>query len=148
MTRTELSRTIHAPVALVFSTIADISNYSRAVPHIERVEFLSEVKEGVGAHFRETRRMGKRRATTELRVTEYIPNERVRLISDQGGTIWDTVFTVEESPEEGGTRLKLAMEARPYRFLARLVTPMMKRVIAGAVAADLDAVKTFAEANV
>ena len=41
MTRTELSRTIDAPVGVVFSTIADISNFSKAVPHILDVEFLS-----------------------------------------------------------------------------------------------------------
>ena len=146
MTRTELDRTIDAPLGTVFSTVADISNFSEAVPHIEHVEFLSEARTGVGARFRETRLMGSRRATTELEVTEYVQDERVRFVSDAGGTVWDTVFTVEPDPDGGGTRLLMVMEARPHTFVARLTTPLMKRVIAKAIAADLDAVKAYAEA--
>ncbi len=146
MTRTELSRTVDAPTGVVFSTIADISNFSRAVPHIEHVEFLSEAKWGVGGRFRETRLMGSTRATTELEVTEYVQDERVRLVSDQGGTVWDTTFTVEPGPDGRGARLVMVMEARPYKLVAKLVTPLMKRVIAKAIAADLDAVKAYAEA--
>ncbi len=145
MTRTELSRTIGAPVGVVFSTVADISNYSKAVPHIVNVEFLSEVKTGVGTRFRETRKMGGRSATSELEVAEFVPNERVRIVSDQGGTVWDTVFTVASAEDGRATRLDLAMEARPYRFLARLLTPLIKGFVAKAIAADLDAVKTYAE---
>lgn len=147
MTRTELSLAVDAPPGVVFSTVADISNFSRAVPHIEHVEFLSETRTGVGARFRETRLMGSRRATTELEVTEYVPDELVRFVSDQGGTVWDTTFTVEPDPDGGGTRLAMAMEARPYRLVAKLVTPLMKRVVANAIAADLDAVKAYAESE-
>jgi len=146
MTRTEISRTIDASIGVVFSTIADISNYSRAVPHIEHVEFLSEARTGVGARFRETRLMGGRKASTVLEVTEYVPDERVRFVSDQGGTIWDTTFTVEPDGDGNGTRLALVMEAKPYRLVSRLITPLMKGVVAKAIAADLDAVKAYAEA--
>jgi len=146
MTRTEISRTIDASIGVVFSTIADISNYSRAVPHIEHVEFVSEVRTGVGARFRETRLMGNRRATTEVEVTEYVEDERVRFVSDAGGTIWDTIFTVEPDPDGRGTRLVMVMDARPYKLAAKLVTPLMRRVIAKAIEADLDAVKAYAEA--
>lgn len=143
--RTELSRTIRAPVGLVFSTVADISNYARAVPHIEAVEFLSERRTGVGTRFRETRLMGSRRATTELEVTEFVANERVRIVSDQGGTVWDTVFSVSASEDDRATRLDMVMEARPHRLFARIMVPLMKGVVAKAIAADLDAVKTYAE---
>ncbi len=145
MTRTEISRTVDAPVGVVFSTVADISNFSKAVPHIEHVEFLSEARTGVGARFRETRLMGSRKATTELEVTEYVQDERVRFVSDAGGTIWDTTFTVEPDPAGRGTRLAMVMEARPHKLLARLITPLMKSVVAKAIAADLDAVKAYAE---
>ena len=146
MTHTELSLTVDAPIGVVFSTVADVSNFSEAVPHIEHVEFLSETRAGVGARFRETRLMGSRRATSELEVTEYVQDERVRFLADQGGTIWDTIFTVGPGPDGRGTQLVMVMEARPYKLGARLVTPLMKRVVAKAIAADLDAVKAYAEA--
>lgn len=145
MTRTELSRTIDAPVDLVFSTVADIANYSKAVPHIVNVEFLSEVRAGVGARFRETRVMGGREATSDLHVTEFVANERVRFVSDEGGTVWDTVFSVTPLADGRATQLDLVMDARPHRLLARLMVPLMRKVVARAISADLDAVKSYAE---
>lgn len=145
MTRTRMSRTIDAPVDAVFETVSDISNYTKAVPEIVRVEFVTEQKTGVGTRFRETRRMGKREATTELEVTEYVRNERVRMVSDAGGTIWDSVFTVTPEGDGPGTRLELVMEARPYRLMSRLFVPLMKGAVAKAVAGDMDALKAWLE---
>lgn len=145
MTRTRTSRTIEAPVEAVFETVADISNFSRAVPHITRVEFLTERRVGAGTRFRETRLMRGREATTELEVTEYEKNERVRTVADAGGTVWDSLFTVTPEGDGGSTRLDLVMEARPYRFMSRLMVPLMKGVVAKAVMADMDAVKVWLE---
>ena len=145
MTGTRTSRTIDAPVEAVFETVADISNFSRAVPHITRVEFLTERRVGAGTRFRETRLMRGREATTELEVTEYERNERVRMVADAGGTVWDSLFTVTPVGDGGSTRLDLVMEARPYRFMSRLLVPLMKGVVAKAVAADMEAVKAWLE---
>ena len=145
MTRTRTSRTIDAPVEAVFEAVADIANFSKAVPHIARVEFLTERRVGVGTRFRETRLMRGREATTELEVTEYERNERVRLVSDAGGTVWDSLFTVTPEGDGRSTRLDLVMEAKPYRFMSRLLVPLMKGVVAKAVAADMDAVKAWLE---
>lgn len=145
MTRTRMSRTIDAPVDAVFETVSDISQYTKAVPEIVRVEFVTEQKTGVGTRFRETRQMGKREATTELEVTEYVKDERVRMVSDAGGTVWDTVFTVTALSDGAGTRLDMVMEARPYRLVSRLMVPLMKGVVAKAVAGDMDALKAWLE---
>lgn len=143
MTTTEVVRTIEAPVAEVFDTIAHIENFSKAVPHITAVEFLTEQHRGVGTRFRETRRMRNRFHDTELEVTEYVEDERIRLVSDQGGTVWDTVFTV--APAGGGTELTMMMDARPHQLLARATVPLFRRMVAKAVNADMDAVKAYCE---
>ena len=145
MTRTTVRRTIRAPVEAVFDTISDISRLSEAVPHLVRVEFLTESRVGLGTRFRETRRMGKREVSTVLEFTEYVKNDRVRLVSDAGGTVWESLLTV--TPVHGGesTRLDLVMEARPYRLLARVFVPLMKGVVAKAVEGDMDAVKGWVE---
>ena len=145
MIRTTVSRTIDAAPEMVFSVVSDISNYSKAVPHLVRVEFLTDQRVGEGARFRETRVMRSREATTEIEVTEFVANERVRMVSDEGGTIWDTVFTVTPLGDGGGTRLDMVMDARPYRILSRLTVPLIKGVVAKAIAADMDAVKAYCE---
>lgn len=145
MSTTTVRRTIDAPVDFVFSTVAEIDNYSKAIPHIVNVEFLSDVKKGVGSRFRETRLMMGREASTVLEVTEYVENERVRLVSDEGGTIWDSVFTVK--PVDGGTELSLVMYANPYTFKSKFLVPIMQLVVRTGLIKDMDAVKEYCESS-
>ena len=143
MSRITITKNINAPVETVFKTVADIDSYSKAVPHIVKIEILSDVKSGVGARFRETRLMKGREAATELEVTEYVENEHVRLVADSHGTIWDSIFTV--SPANGGVDLKLTMDARAYKLLPKLLNPLIKGMIAKGVESDMDAVKAYCE---
>lgn len=145
MSTTRAQRTIDAPVELVFATVSDIRNFSQAVPHIVDVEFLSEQQSGVGTRFRETRLMGKRKASSVLEVTEWSENESVRYVSDQGGTIWDTVFRVRDTG--AGTELSLTMEARAYRWLARCFNPLIRGMVAKAIEGDMDAIKSYCEGS-
>lgn len=145
MSRTSVSRSIGAPTARVFDTVAHIENFSKAVPHITNVEFLSDQRRGVGTRFRETRVLRGRQATTELEVTEYVENERIRLVADEGGSIWDTVFTVAST--DNGTALELVMEAKPHTILARLLNPLTKGIIRKSIEGDMDAVKAYCEAE-
>ena len=147
MTHTWLSRTIRAPTTAVFETVADATNYPKAVSDIVKVEFLTDQRSGVGTRFRETRVMGRRAATTELEVTEYVANERIRMVSDAGGTVWDSIFTVTPVEDGDATRLELVMEARPYRLLSRILVPLTKSIVAKAIASDMDAVKAHLEAS-
>lgn len=144
MSRTTVTRTIEAPVERVFDTVAHIENFTKAIPEITKVEFVSATRSGVGTRFKETRRMGKREGTTELEVTEYVPNEHVRLVSDAGGTIWDTVFTVKPTGS-GGTELKMVMDARAYKLLAKLFNPLIKGMVRKYIERDMDAVKVWCE---
>ena len=145
MTTITLTRDIDAPVDKVFETIAEIENYSTAVPHIKKVEFLSDRQSGVGTRFRETREIKGREASNVLEVTEYEPNDRVRIVSDSHGTVWDTLFTTSSSGD--GTRLDMVMEARPHGLFARLTTPLMKGMIKKEIAKDLDLVKAYCEGS-
>lgn len=143
MTTITLTKDIAAPVDRVFATVADIEQFSMAIPHIQSVECLSGQKSGVGTRFRETRIMKNREASTTLEVTEYVSNERVRLVSDSHGAVWDTVFTT--APLGDGTRLEMVMEARPHTLSARLTTPLIRGMIKKEIEKDLDLVKAFCE---
>jgi uncharacterized membrane protein len=137
------NRTIDAPADRVFETVAHIENFQRAVPHITNVEFLTESHTGIGTRFRETRLMRGREVTTELEVTEYEPNQRVRLVSDAGGTVWDTMFTVRDN--DGESVVSLLMDARPYKLTARVMNRVISRMIRKGIEGDLDGVKAYCE---
>ena len=143
MTRATVTKTIAAPVERVFETIADIRNFKKAIPHIIDIEFLGEKRKGLGTRFRETRMIKGRRSTTQLEVTEYRPNDRIRIVTDSHGTIWDSVWAL--APVEGGTRLTLTLHARAHQLFAKLMNPMVMPAIQSAIADDLDLVKTYCE---
>lgn len=142
-----VSRTIRAPIDRVFRSVADVREFAVIQPQIVNIEFLTQQQLGVGTQFRETRRMGKRTATTELQVIEFVENGRVRLLADAGGTIWDTVFSVAASAEPGTTELTMQMDARAHTLLARLMSPLIMGMVRKAVIADLDRVKAHCEAD-
>lgn len=143
MTRTVVTRSIKAPINLVFKTVSEIENFSKAIPHIMRVEFLSENKSGIGARFRETRLMRGKEVSTELEVTEFVQDSHVRLVAESHGTVWDMLFEV--SPNNGGTELTMTMDARAYRLLPKILNPLMKGMVRRAIEQDMDMVKSFCE---
>ncbi|MCB2199128.1 SRPBCC family protein [bacterium] len=143
MSRITLTKSIDAPLELVFRTIAHIEEFAEAVPEIVNVEFLSAERTGVGTKFRETRHIRKREASTILEVTEYEENEHVRIVSEVSGTIWDTIFRVRQ--QAGGTLLSMEMEARTDKVINKILNTLFGGIIKRAIAADLDAVKAFCE---
>ncbi|TQV87733.1 SRPBCC family protein [Aliikangiella coralliicola] len=146
MSPIKITRTINSPANIVFNTVADISQFSEAIPHITKVEFLTDQKSGVGTRFIETRLMRGKEASTELEVTEYVENERIRLVTDNHGSVWDTVFTVSQQGEK--TELVMIMDSKPYKLIPKLTYPLIKGIIAKAVESDMDSVKQFCEQKV
>jgi carbon monoxide dehydrogenase subunit G len=86
-----------------------------------------------------------RESATELEVTEYVQNDRVRMVADQGGTIWDTVFVVK--PTESGTELTLTMDAKAYKFAAKLINPLIKGMVKKFIVQDMEELKAYCESQ-
>lgn len=145
MSSIEASRMIDAPLSRVFETVSDIRNFSKAVPDIVNVEFLTDQTKGKGTRFRESREINGKEASTVLEVIEYAENERIRLVADSHGTVWDSAFTVRDA--DGKTELKLVMEAKAYKLSARLMNVVMKGFVRKALEKDMDAVKLYCETN-
>jgi hypothetical protein len=78
-------------------------------------------------------------------VTEYQPPERVRLVSEAGGAVWDTLFSVRAA--NNGTVLAMEMTATANNLVSRLLLPLMRKPIASAIETDLQAVKEWCEAK-
>ena len=137
------TRTIQAPIEKVFQTLADVQNFRKAVTDITNIEFLTEQQQGVGTRFRETRVMKGKEHTVELEVTEHVENDRVRIVSDEQGTIWDTVFTVEQQGD--AVKMSMVMEVKPYKLKAKLATPLIMGFVSKAIESDMDEVVKFCE---
>lgn len=134
---------INASLEKVFNTISKPGEFSNAIPHILEVEFLSDIREGVGTKFKETRLMNKRKASTILEVTEFTNNESIRLVSKAGGTTWDSLFQVK--PEDDHVTLSLEMKAIPHNIFARMMNRFIKGMLEKALNDDLKSVKGYCE---
>jgi len=55
MATIEIARTIHAPTAFVFKTVADPGHFAQAISGVTKIEFLSSTKCGLGTRFRQSR---------------------------------------------------------------------------------------------
>jgi carbon monoxide dehydrogenase subunit G len=141
----QTTRRIHAPVELVFRTLATIGEFSKAVPGIIKIEFLSDKKYGVGTRFRETRVMHGKEASTELEITELEENRHIRLVSNAGGAIWDTIFTVAQSGDS--VEMNMKMDARPNQIAAKIVLPLIMGFVSKAVEQDMDSLKSYCESS-
>jgi len=143
MPRSMMTKEIAAPVSVVFDTVAHIEHFAAALPHVVGTEFVTEQRKGVGTVFRETRRWGSREMTTELSVTEYEADRKVRLVAESHGTVWDTLFEVE--PHGSGTRLVVTSDARSEALGPKIRNWLFKGMMAKAVSRDLDLVKAHCE---
>jgi len=145
MPQVTVSRMIRAPKELVFRAITDIGNLPETNPDIVRVEFLGDVEEGVGTRFRETRRMKNKEMPTDLEITEFVGNERARMVADSHGTIWDTTFTVTSNGEL--TRLEIAMDANGKSLMPRIMNRLFKGLFKVGLEKHVGAVKAYCEAQ-
>ncbi|MEP6493862.1 MAG: SRPBCC family protein [bacterium] len=143
MSRMTVVRTIAAPAHVVFRTVADITQFAQAVPEIVKVEFLSDVRSGVGTRFRETRAMNGKHVVTELAITEFVDNERVRMVAESHGTVWDTTFTVKANG--GQVILTTRMDAMSHNALRMIFLSLINPLVKSSVAKNMDAVKLFCE---
>lgn len=134
---------IAAPLDFVFNTISTVDGFQSAVPQITNVEFLTEQRSGVGTRFRETRVLNGKEAKATLEIAELEPLKRVRMLSNEGGVVWDSVFTVNEHQSQ--TELKLVMEARPTNPLGHLMVPLILNWIQSAIEADMSSIKSWCE---
>lgn len=148
MARVKLSTTVVAPIELVFETVAHIENFAKALPQLIGYEFLSEQETGVGTRFIETRESVGKETRTELEVSEYVANEYVRLVADENGTVWDTLFSFRTRVDRMKgevTEIKVVMNARAHAWGPRLLNPIMRKMFKSAIGNDMDNVRQYCE---
>jgi hypothetical protein len=65
------------------------------------------------------------------------------MVADTNATVWDTTFVV--TSDEGTTTLVTTMHARAYKWLPKLMNPLIRGMIAKFVENDMDLVKAYCE---
>lgn len=138
-----------APAARVWRICTDIANAAETIPMITRIEFLGEVRHGLGTRWRETRIMFGREAVEELEITEWRPPEEYVVSARHHGHDYRAVVRVVARGE--ATRLEYEFSATPRSFGARILGailgPLTKGMLVKALTEELEAIKRRCEAG-
>lgn len=136
-----VERTIHAPVARVWSVFTDLAARPRWLSTVESVEVLSPGPFGSGTAWRETRQVADGAAIVEeLRVVACDPAASVTLASPGIGADYRMTYTF--LPLGSRTCVRIVLEGTPQgaasRVLAVLLGGLAARTVEGALRRDLD----------
>ena len=123
------TRNIDRPSPEVFDYVADFSNIESWDPGVASSEKVSDGPVGVGTKFDLVARFGASEIPMTYEVTRYEPGHRVTLVG-RGGSL-EAVDDIVFEPVGGGTLVDYTAAITFHgwvRFVAPLMSPMMKRV--------------------
>lgn len=142
------SRHIQAPIDITFDIFSDITKAEERVEGISKIEILSDIKQGLGTRWRETRVMFGQQATEEMEISDFQPNRSYDVVAESRGARYHTRYTFTE--KEGGTQVEMVFSGRPQTTLMKLMSVLaflMKGPTQKALEADMDNLKAVAEAQ-
>ena len=146
MSELNFSRTINAPVEVVFEAFADVHGFADRVDGIERVEVLTDGPVGLGTRFRETRIMFGKEATEEMEFTRFEKDQAITVSANSCGSHFDTIFQFQ--PQGDCTDVNIKMVIVPTTFVAKLMSPLgflMQGTMKKMMNSDFDQIQAYCE---
>ncbi len=113
-------RIVHAPVSDVFGVFSDIGAAADRIDGITKIDILSEVRQGLGTRWRETRIMMGREATEEMEISEFDPPTRYVVTAESRGTRYRSTYDFVERGED--TEVNLVFEGTPVSLGAKALS--------------------------
>ncbi len=144
-----VSKHINAPIHVTFAIFSDIAALPQHVDGIQAVEILSDVTEGQGTCWRETRVMFGQQATEEMEISTFHPNQGYEVLASSHGMDYHSTYTFVE--RDGGTLVQMDFAGAPKTLVAKLMSPLgalMSGSTKQALEADMDNLKAVCEARV
>lgn len=140
------SKHINAPIDVTFDVFSDIPNVQERIEGITKVEILSDITQGVGTRWRETRVMFGKEATEEMEISDLKANRSYEVVASSRGIDYHSTYTFTE--QDGGTLVEMVFSGKPITLLAKLMTPLgylFKNATRKALEADMDNLKIICE---
>lgn len=140
------TKQINAPIDVTFEVFSDITKAADRIAGIEKVELLSNITEGVGTRWRETRTMFGQTATEEMEISDFQPNRSYDVVAESNGTKYHSRYTFTE--RDNGTLVEMVFKGTPTTFAGRLMSVagfMFAGATRKALEADMNDLKRVAE---
>lgn len=121
----DLSRHIAADPDVVWDVLTDIPGASRTLSGVISVEILTNKPYEPGLRWRETRKMFGIKATEEMMVVESEPPGATRIVAENGGTEYITIFTITPDATGSTLRMRFSAETAHAPAASRVVMALM-----------------------
>lgn len=141
-----LTQHVDAPPERVFAVMTDLEHAAEHFPALRSLELLTAGPVQRGTRFRATRTVLGRPYTEEMEVLEHEPPEHYVIGCDSHG--FQIVSRFHFQPRPNGTQVELSLEATPKTLAARLMGPLVGKLLARVgeeASADLAALAAAAE---
>ena len=139
----ERQTTINAPVADVFTYLADFPRHSEWAAHSLQIQQTSEGPVGMGTTFTSVGHQMGRDHSDQVTITDFVPNSRIAFESVGEVGRMRHHFLLQE--EGGGTRLTKGGEVLRAALLVKLLTPILRFMIPASFEGDLKRIKAKLE---
>lgn len=136
MTSVNCQIEIKAPREAVFQLVSDIPRSAGVISAIESVEVLSDPEVKVGFRWKETRKMFGKLATETMEITDFVPHSHYVTRAENHGMVYQTEVRVEALGSQA-TRLLMTFNGEAQTLFARVMSALMGKFMAGAVAKAL-----------
>lgn len=121
----DLSRHVDADPDAVWDVLTDIPDAHRTLSGVISVEILTPGPYQPGFRWRETRKMFGIKATEEMMVVQAEPPGATRIVAENGGTEYTTIFTVTAEETGSTLRMRFGAETRHAPAVSRVVMALM-----------------------
>jgi hypothetical protein len=149
MTTFTITKSVEAPVEIVFDAATDLPQAAEYVRGIEKIELLTPGPIGVGTRWRETRRMMGREATETLEIKSFDRPRSYTVGCESCGCYFETTFAF--APRANGTVVTLDVRTQALTLMAKLMSPignlMMGKTMRKLMEDDLEDVKRETESR-
>lgn len=117
---------VRAPLAVVWEAVADLGSHPRWMTDAESLEFLGDVRSGVGTRMLVETRIGPLRTRDVIEVTGWEPGQRITVVH-RGAISGEGVLQLDAMA--GGTRLKWSERLRFPWWWGGALTALLARPV-------------------
>ncbi|MFD1739776.1 SRPBCC family protein [Bacillus salitolerans] len=134
---------INAPLEKVFEIASDLRNSAAILEHVVDVQLLSEGPISKGTKLKEVREIRGRKAEALIVVTEFIPNQKYSVKSENNGLFVEYHYTFH--PKDSGTIVQFEGVIHTKGFMNVLFKPVIASIIKKEDGNHLEDLKKYIE---
>ncbi|MFB9973804.1 hypothetical protein FPQ10_05045 [Allobacillus sp. SKP2-8] len=138
----QLETVIEAPIEQVFD-VASNYRYTEKMNHIEDVEIITDGPVGLNTGIKETRNIRGFKVENILKVTEFEPNKRFTIESQQHQLFLTYTYLFTEV--EKGTKVEFIGKLKPSGIKNKLYKPLITKMIKKEDGEQLEVMKQYIE---